>query len=240
MGWVNGIRMGKVTARAIAEASVQFDVALTAHAPYYLNLCGASDVVRRSRERLVATGELAANCGARSVCFHAGFYQGQPPARAREAVRVALAEVTSRLADRGIDVDIRPELTGKPTQVGSFEEILEWSAEVKGVRPCVDFSHQYARHGGAYNSYDEFRAMLQEIQRRLGREALDRLHVHIAGIEFGPRGERRHLPLRESKFRYRELLRALKDVRVSGWVVCESPLMEQDALLLQRTFRRLT
>ena len=70
-------------------------------------------------------------------------------------------------------------------------------------------------------------------------EALERLHVHIAGIEFGPRGERRHLPLRESRFRYRELLRALKDCQVSGWVVCESPAMEDDALLLQRCYRRL-
>jgi deoxyribonuclease-4 len=48
-----------------------------------------------------------------------------------------------------------------------------------------------------------------------------------------------HVPLRRSKFRYRELLRALRDLRVSGWVVCESPAREEDALLLQRTYRRL-
>ena len=53
------------------------------------------------------------------------------------------------------------------------------------------------------------------------------------------RGERRHEPLRETKFRWRELLRALKDMRVGGWVVCESPSMEDDAVLLQRAFKRL-
>jgi deoxyribonuclease-4 len=107
------------------------------------------------------------------------------------------------------------------------------------VRPCIDFSHQYARSQGAFNRYDDFAALLERVRSRLGRAALERLHVHISGIEFGPRGERRHLPLRRSKFRYRELLRALKDARVSGWVVCESPEMERDALRLQRTYRRL-
>ena len=65
------------------------------------------------------------------------------------------------------------------------------------------------------------------------------MHVHVSGMEFGPSGERRHLPLRRSRFRYRELLRALKDVRASGWVIAETPAMEDDALLLQRTYRRM-
>jgi deoxyribonuclease-4 len=132
---------------------------------------------------------------------------------------------------------VRPELTGKPTQAGSLDEILAWSETVDGVRPCVDFAHQYARHGGAFNTYREFGETLERIRTRLGPPALERLHIHMGGIEFGPRGERRHVPLRTSRFRYRELLRALKDCRVSGWVVCESPAMEDDALLLQRTYR---
>ncbi len=47
------------------------------------------------------------------------------------------------------------------------------------------------------------------------------------------------MPLVQSRFRYRELLRALKDCRVSGSVVCEGPPTADDALLLQRTYRSL-
>jgi deoxyribonuclease-4 len=103
----------------------------------------------------------------------------------------------------------------------------------------VDFSHRYARDLGRHNRYEDFIATLAAIEARLGRTALERLHVHISGIEYGPKGERRHQPLRETKFRWRELLRALKDLRVGGWVVCESPSMEDDAVLLQRAFKRL-
>lgn len=239
MAWVNGVRMGEAAASRIAAAARETGVELTAHGPYSVNLCGSEEVARGSLDRLRLTALTAGRCGARSFCFHAGFYRDLEPGEADRRIRAGLTRITGQLRRAGVGVDVRPELTGKPSQAGSLEEILAWSEAIAGVRPCVDFSHHYARHGGAFNSYREFGATLERIRARLGREALDRLHVHVTGIEFGPRGERRHLPLRESRFRYRELLRALKDCRVSGWVVCESPAREDDALLLQRCYRRM-
>ena len=239
MAWVNGVRMKPESADRIAEAAREHALELTAHAPYYVNLCGDDAVRERSMARLEHTGELAARCGAQSFCFHAGFYGQLSPAEAQRRVLDGLREVTSRLKQRGIEVDVRPELTGRVSQLGSLEDLVDWSESVPGIRPCIDFSHHYARLQGVPNDYDAFRSMLKTVRRRLGAAALKRLHIHIAGIEFGPRGERRHLPLMRSKFRYRELLRALLDERVSGWVVCESPDMEDDALRLQRAYRRL-
>jgi deoxyribonuclease-4 len=239
MAWVNGVRMSDASADAIAAAARAHDVTLTAHAPYFVNLCGADDVVARSRARLEEAGRLGVRCGAQSFCFHAGFYGTQSHAVANRRVVRELRRVTAALRRRRQVIDIRPELTGKATQVGSLEEVLDWSEGVPGVLPCVDFSHRYARDLGAHNRYEDFASTLETIAGRLGRRALERLHVHISGIQYGPRGERRHEPLRETAFRWRELLRALKDLRVGGWVVSESPCMEDDALLLQRTFRRL-
>lgn len=239
MAWGNGVRMGEAMAERIRTAARENDVELTAHAPYYVNLCGARDVRARSLKRLIDTGRLARRCGARSFCFHAGFYQRRDPEAARAGVRTALTTVAARLRDEGVRVDVRPELTGKPTQLGSLEEIVEWSHQVPGVHPCVDFSHHVARTQGSDNRYEGFARILEGIGARLGPRALRRLHVHVSGIEYGPRGERRHVPLRQSEFRYRELLRALKDHRVGGWVVCESPAMENDALVLERAYRRL-
>ena len=239
MAWVNGVRMSDAAADAIASAAREHDVSLTAHAPYYVNLCGAPDIVARSRARLEDAGRLGVRCGAQSFCFHAGFYGRLETEEANRRVQAELERVTAALRRQRHVIDVRAELTGKASQVGSLDEVLAWSAAVPGVLPCVDFSHRYARELGKHNRYDDFAATLAAIETRLGRPALDRLHVHIAGIEYGPRGERRHQPLRRTKFRWRELLRALKDLRVGGWVVCESPEMENDALLLQRAYRRM-
>ena len=239
MAWVNGVRMSDATADGIAAAAREHDLTLTAHAPYYVNLCGEPDVVERSRARLEEAGRLGVRCGAQSFCFHAGFYGKLDHGEANRRIQRELARIASALRKRRHAIDVRAELTGKASQVGSLEEVLAWSAAVPGVLPCVDFSHRYARDVGLHNHYADFATTLVAIETRLGRGALDRLHVHISGIQFGPKGERRHEPLRETKFRWKELLRALKDLRVSGWVVCESPCMEDDALLLQKTYRRL-
>ncbi len=239
MAWVHGVRMSEATAARIAAAARADDVALTAHAPYYVNLCGAADVAARSRTRLVETCRQAVRCGAQSVCFHAGFYGTQTPAAAGRRVRRALASIRRTLERQGLHVDLRPELTGRASQPGTLEEILDWCEAIAGLQPCVDFAHHYARTGGRDNGYDGYRAMLDAIRARLGSAALARLHVHMSGIDYGPAGERRHQPLVRSRFAYREVLRALRDAGVSGWVICESPLQEDDALRLQRFYRRL-
>jgi deoxyribonuclease-4 len=239
MAWGNGITMGEAMADRIAATARECDIELTAHAPYFINLCGARDVVARSTRRLVDSARLAHRCGARSLCFHPGFYphtrRGAAPAR----VARRLGRVAARLRHEQLGVELRPELTGRASQIGTLEETLAWCGPPHGLMPCLDFSHLYARGQGTPNAYAAFGAVLEAVRARLGDAGLERVHVHISGIEFGPKGERRHRPLRESRFRYRELLRALKDCRVSGWVIAETPAMEQDALLLQRTYRRM-
>ena len=238
--WGNGVKMGDATVERIATAARETGLALTAHAPYYVNLCGAREIRARSITRLVDAGRLAARCGAGSLCFHPGFYLGQDPHHAVVKVWRALVEVTARLRDAGIAIDVRPELTGRPSQIGALEDVLVWCEMIPGVQPCIDFSHHWARLQGVPGRLEDFHAILDAIERRLGAQALRRLHVHLAGIEFGPAGERRHLPLRESAFPFAAVLRALRDRGVGGWVICESPELERDALHLLEVWESLS
>jgi deoxyribonuclease-4 len=102
----------------------------------------------------------------------------------------------------------------------------------------MDFAHWHARTG-IFNSYQEFTSILRQIKERLGKAALDNMHIHVSGIAYGKKGETKHLNLEESDFQYIELLRALKDYDVKGLVICESPNLEEDALLLQATYNTL-
>lgn len=81
--------------------------------------------------------------------------------------------------------------------------------------------------------------MLQQIEQRLGRAALDNMHMHVSGIAYSQRGEIKHLNLKDSDFQYVELVKALKDFQVKGLVICESPNLEEDARLLQATYNTL-
>jgi len=238
--FVQGVRMSPKVAVSLGELAARKKVALTAHGPYFINLNAVEpEKVHMSKERILQTARIAALFGARSITFHAAFYLKNTPAETYAAVKKHLQEVVNILRKEGNKVTISPEVTGKPSQFGTLEELLQLSSEMEGVLPCIDFSHWHARTGKA-NSYQEFLGVLDQVEKKLGRRALDNMHIHLSGIAYGNKGEIKHLMLPDSDFHYAELLKALKKRKAKGVVISESrPNLEQDALLLQQTYRAL-
>lgn len=237
--FVKGVKMSPELAGLAGEAAAAAGIMLSAHAPYFVNLNAREpEKVAASQERILHTARVTSLFGGESVVFHPGYYLDDPAPTAYAAVRRNIECVAIALREEGNPVLIRPEVMGKESQFGTLEEVLELCTEVQGLAPTIDFAHLHARTGKD-NSYDEFGAVLQLIASRLGGDALGNMHIHVSGVEYDPRGERRHLPLAESDFNYAELLRALRDFRVEGSLICESPCPEEDALLLQHTYRSL-
>jgi deoxyribonuclease IV len=238
--FVQGVKMSPQVAASVGELAARKKVVLTAHGPYFINLNAVEpEKVHMSKERILQTARIATLFGARSITFHAAFYLKSTPAETYAVVKRHLEEIVNILRGEGNKVIISPEVTGKPSQFGTLEEILQLSSEIEGVAPCLDFSHWHARTGKA-NSYKEFLDILDQIERKLGRQALDNMHIHLSGIAYGKKGEIKHLMLPDSDFQYAELLKALKERKAKGVVISESmPYLEKDSLLLQQTYRGL-
>ncbi|MCL0046581.1 TIM barrel protein [Dehalococcoidales bacterium] len=237
--FVQGVKMNQESAILVGEIADKKGIKLSAHAPYFINLnAHEPEKIKASQDRLVQTASIASLCHAESIVFHAAFYLGDLPEKVYDRVKRCLQQILNYLERENNRVWIRPEITGKPSQFGSLEEIVGLSTELRGIAPCLDFAHWHARTG-EFNSYSEFASVLQLVKDRLGRNALDNMHVHVSGIDYGKKGETKHLNLKESDFRYAELLKALKDYDAKGIVICESPNLEEDALLLQATYNTL-
>jgi deoxyribonuclease-4 len=231
--------MAENSARLVAETARKANVRLSAHGPYYINLNAREpEKVAASQERILQTARIGSLCGAQSIVFHAAFYLGDPPEVAYRAVKKSLAEVMAKLKKEETHVWVRPEVMGKATQFGDIDEIIRLCNELDGVGICMDFAHWHARSGQA-NSYPEFVAVLEQIKNGIGEEAIANMHIHVSGIAYGKKGERKHLDLEESDLKYTELLQALKDYKAKGLVICESPSLEEDALRLQEVYHRL-
>ena len=99
----------------------------------------------------------------------------------------------------GDHVTIRPETMGKSAMLGSFEDALAMSKAMEGVQPCLDFAHLCPPRDGTLNTY-EMVSPAGEIRQRTWREYLKNLHIHLSGIEYGPKGEKNHLPLADADF----------------------------------------
>ena len=238
--FVHSVNITKEKAPEIRKIAEDNNIVLTCHAPYFINLNSLEKAkIKASIERIVNSARITNLCGGYSVCFHAGFYMGQDAKKTYDAIKHSLKEIISILKKEGINIWVRPETTGKETQFGNVDEILQLSQEIDNVMPCVDFAHFHARTNGKYNTYREFASILEAIEKKLGKKGLENMHMHITGIAYGPKGEKNHLTLKESDLRYEELLKAIKDFKVKGVAISESPNIEQDALLMQKTFNNL-
>jgi len=195
--------------------------------------------VEASKKRILDSARILQLCGGWSVCYHPGFYQKSTKEEAFKNVKKNIADLLQKAKDEGIDVWIRTETTGKATQFGTYTELLKISAEFDKMMPVIDFSHVHARNNGIYNTYDEFSKILQEVENYLGKKGLENMHIHVSGIAYGEKGEKHHLELDESDMNYKDLMRALKDFKCAGVVICESPNIESDAMLLQTTYQAL-
>jgi deoxyribonuclease-4 len=234
--FVKGVKMGTDLAQKIKEKAKALNVALSVHAPYYVNLNSAEEGKRlASQERILSSARMAEICGAKSVVFHAGYYGRVGPEKAFQTIKAGLKEIVSILRSDRTPVILRPETLGKRTQFGSLEDILYLCREVDGILPCIDFCHIHAREGKA-NSYSEFHRILKKIEKKLGSKAIKNMHIHISGVDYNDKGEKKHLNLKDSDFRFDEWIQALKDFGVEGTIICESPNLEQDAMMLKNLF----
>jgi deoxyribonuclease-4 len=236
LGWVRSVRVSDNTAKKIKEAGVERDVLLSVHAPYYINLNADEEEWPKSRKRLMDAARAGYASGATDIVFHPGSYFNQAPAAVLKTILPRLEKCALELQAEGNPVILRPETMGKGAMLGSLEDTLEMS-KIKGVEPCLDFSHLHARPGdGSMNSIREWMGILESYQKALGEESIKRLHCHISGIEYTEKGEQNHLVISESDFNLDALFQALVEVQAEGRMLCESPTLEEDALFVKKAW----
>jgi len=240
MEFVHGVNMNAATQAEVKELSSELDLVMTAHAPYYINLnAQEQDKLEASIKRILDTARVASAVGGYSITFHGAYYMGGDKKAINRLVISRISDIVETLNSEGIKIWIRPELTGKATQWGDLDELIEISKEIDMVLPCIDFAHLHARTVGLYNTYDEFAGVLERIGSEVGDYALQNFHAHVAGINYGPKGEKNHLIFSDSDFNYSDLIKALKDFNVKGAIICESPNLEGDALVMQELYSSL-
>jgi deoxyribonuclease-4 len=174
--------------------------------------------------------------GAHIVVFHPSAYAGRSPKEVYETCEKAMKEVVESIKALGIKrLYLAPETMGKPAQFGSLEEVLTLCERVDLTEPNVDWAHLHAREGGRFKTVDDVSKVMDEIEKRLGTNALKNLHCHYSHIEFTDKGERRHHNVDRTEygpdFKFLAILIAERDLKPV--VACETPNLDVDAQKLR-------
>lgn len=232
---VHGVKISEERARRLGEEASKRDVYLSMHAPYYINLASRDPgVFERSIARIVESLRAADWMGAEAVVIHSGYYKDyaskqEALKRVIEGYRRALEEAPGRAL-------IAPETMGKTSQLGTVEETIEICRSVGRCKPCVDWAHLYARsEGKKILSVDEVIKVLEQIERELGREAVNPVHSHFSKIKYGRGGEREHVVLGDLAHGpdWAIVCRAYLEAGYSAVVISESPVLDKDALVMK-------
>ena len=241
LGWVQSVRVTEATCALIKAKAAEQNVSLSVHAPYFINLNADKEEWPKSRKRLMDAAHYGNLAGATDIIFHPGSYFERPPADVLKVAIPRLKDCVKELRKAKNLVTLRPETMGKSAMLGSLEDTLAMSKAIDGVQPCLDFAHLHARPGdGTVNSVKEWSQILEAYQASLGKEALKRLHIHLSGIEYGPKGEKNHLALGESDLKINFLFEVLKDFGCAGRILCESPIMEADAENMKKAWMKVS
>ena len=229
--FVHGVRYSDSTRNAILNRN---DKIITHHGPYYINLnIKEEDKIEASIKRVLDTARAGADLGAYSITYHAAFYLGGTSEEVTKTMIERHKVIIETLGQENNNIWIRPETTGKRSQWGTLDEIIELSKNFSQVLPCIDFAHIHAREDGKFNTYDEFCSILEKLGNELGDVALNNFHGHVAGIDYGNKGEKKHLIFEEADFNYKDLMKAMKKFNVKGAIICESPNIEIDTKILK-------
>jgi len=237
-------QMDREKAEKLGTMAENFDVLLSVHGSYFINFCGKEETVEASKKRLTACATAASWMKAHILVFHPGFYGKHSPREALKGCVEALSQVVEEMGTLGItDVALGPETMGKLSQFGSFDEILKLCENVEQTSPVIDWAHLHARNQGRFKTEDDFRKVLDEIEKRLGTEALKHLHCHFTKIEYTEKGEKCHHTLDEAGFGpdFELLAKVIVEYDLKPVIISESPILDLDAIkmrdILAKTFK---
>ncbi len=239
-----GVRMTEDKAISIGDAFRENGVEISVHAPYFVNFANPDDeMAAKSYGYVLDSGKMAALMGGKRVVFH-------PAAQGKEERGTAVSRTEDRLKvlrDYIYLNDLEhlmfcPETMGKTAQIGTVEEIARFCAVDPVFTPCVDFGHVNARGQGSLKTKEDYLALLSDLIEALGMERMKHFHVHFSKIQYGAKGEIRHLTFADEVFgpEFGPLAEALAELGLEPYIVCESAgTQTEDALEMKRIYERV-
>ncbi|MEM2666782.1 MAG: TIM barrel protein [Candidatus Bathyarchaeia archaeon] len=217
------------------------DVLLSLHASYFINFCGDKETIEASKTRLMACATAAQWMQAQTVVFHPGFYGKKASKEAFANCLEALKDVVERLKSLGVTrVKLGPETMGKPSQLGSLEEVIALCENVEQTQPVIDWAHLHAREKGLFKTVEDFRRIVETVEKRLGTDAVKNMHCHFTKVEFTEKGEKCHHTLDEAGYGpdFALLAKVIAEFKLNPVVISESPVLDVDAIKMRDILKK--
>lgn len=236
-----GFRMNLETAKAIGNEFEKNGIELSLHAPYFINFANPDAEMYDKSLGYIRTGIRFMNAfGAKRMVFHAGSCgkQTREDAYALLCKRFQefMPEIEKELDD---DMFICPETMGKTMQIGTCKEIIDLCTISEKLLPTFDFGHINALTQGALKTEKDFQEIIDYSFDKLGEFRTKNAQIHFSKIQYGPKGEIKHLTFEDDVFgpNFGPLAEVLVKNDLSCHIICESDgTMAEDSKTMKEIY----
>lgn len=238
-----GVTLKEDAAQKIAGEMRGNGIAVSAHAPYFINLANPDpEKHEASINYILQSAHMLSLLGGEQLVVHVGARMKLEREEAVDRCIRGMKEACERLEDEGLGhIRLCPETMGRPAQIGDLDEICRICEENEKLIPCIDFAHLHALSGGSLREQKDFEKVLDTLESRLGTERARGIHVHFSAIEYTASGEKRHRTFAETEYgpHFDQLAPLLVQRRYEPFVICERHgTMAEDALEMKMTLEK--
>lgn len=236
-----GVRISEKTYRLLPEIAEKNGIYVTLHTPYFISLSSEKEETRlKSVDYILESAEAAHKLGIRKLVVHSGSCAKMTREAALDLARDTLTRAQKALDERGLsEIILCPETMGKINQLGTLSEVIELCGADERFLPCVDFGHLNARTLGGIKTEEDYKAILDEIENKLGYDRLKAFHIHFSKIMYTSGGEKCHLTFEDEEYGplYEPLMNQLAKRGLEPSVICESAgTQAEDAAVMKKYY----
>lgn len=222
----SGVKIREEIATYIKNILKKYDVAVSVHAPFYINLSRTDSIaMERTFLHILDSVKACDMLGGSRVVLHPGTSKGFEKDEVFKQAVINLKEYRKKLCDLSYGhIYLCPETTGNINQIGDLDEILYLCEADESFIPTLDFAHIHALGQGALNSPDDFSAVLRRGIEVLGKERFAKAHMHFSRVAYMQSGEKTHMSFKDTLYgpEYSHLIPLLVEHSLSPIIICES------------------
>lgn len=236
-----GYRMKSELAEQIGKEFAKYGIELSLHAPYFINFANPDDVMYQKSLGYIKTGiKFMHAFGAKRMVFHSGSCGKETRENALKLMTARFHEFMPEIeAELDDDMFICPETMGKTMQIGTWKEIIDLCTISKKLLPTFDFGHINALTQGSLKKEEDYQRVFDYAFEKLGDERARNAHVHFSKIEYGPKGEIRHLTFADTVYgpEFEPFCECLVKNNLSCHVISESNgTMAEDSVAMKKDY----
>lgn len=239
-----GFTLPDETAIKIGEEMKKYGITISIHAPYYINFATPTDeMAEKSYGYVLESLRKLRLIGGTQLVVHPASQGKMTREEAVELTKKRLNILKDKIIENGYDdMYVCLETMGKSMQIGTVDEILDFCTIFDKFIPTFDFGHINALTGGSLKTYDDYKKIIDKSIQVIGLERTKIAHIHFSKIEYGDKGEIKHLTLDDQVYgpEFEPLAKVLKDYDLNCVVICESrEYMGRDAMTLKSIYENV-